>query len=661
MSKDTVKISKAKGRPMLTWVGKRPLTQVKVYPAQEIETFAVEGQAADADWSDWPDGYPQGGLLFHGDNKDVLAHLLAKGFRGKVKLIYIDPPFDSGADYVRKVQLRGATGSTKIDGEEYTLGEQVQYEDIWANDNYLQFMYERLLMLKELLAEDGSIYLHCDPRRSAYLRIVMDEVFGSEHFQNELVWERTNAHNMPTKTFGRAHDVILLYSKSNEFVFNKTYVPYGDAQLSRYKEGDDGRLYTGRDLTFSTANEKRQFTWRGVKPPANRSWGYSEAELEDLWQQGRILKKTDGSPRLDGLKVYLDETKGKPLTSIWNDISRIGNTAGERTEYPTQKPEELLERMLEASSVVGDLILDCFAGSGTTAVAAQKLGRRWIGCDINKGAIQTTAKRLHQLMRERAEDQKAKPQGKLLVDDDNAEPQPAQLSFSTWRVNDYDLQIQHNEAVALACDYLGVTRTRADSYFDGTLGNRLVRVVPFNHPLTPMDLEDLRAELERRPEEERDITLISLGVELNARAALEDYNRNRPINKIHLIELRTDPKYGGFFEHQPLTVAASVERDGDELVVRINDVFSPGIVQRLNLEQGIFRAQVEDWRVVVDCILIDTDHDGEVFNVALSDIPPRKQDLVDGEYRLPAPREGANVAIKVIDMLGEEAVVVKPV
>ena len=129
---------------MLSWVGKRPLNKVRAYPAQLVETFNAPDQPTADNWDDWPDKYPQGGLLFHGDNKDVIAHLLANGFRGKVKLIYIDPPFDSGADYVRKVQLRGVSGTTKVDGEEYTLGEQIQYEDIWANDNYLQFMYERL-------------------------------------------------------------------------------------------------------------------------------------------------------------------------------------------------------------------------------------------------------------------------------------------------------------------------------------------------------------------------------------------------------------------------------------------------------------------------------------------------------------------------------------
>ncbi len=148
---------------MLSWVGKRPLREVRAFPSQLVERFAPETPAGvvahGVDWIDWPERFDRGGLLFHGDNKEVLAHLLATGFRGKVDLVYIDPPFDSGADYVRKVQLRGASGSARLDGETYTLGEQIQYTDIWANDTYLQFMYERLLLLKELLSPTGSIYL----------------------------------------------------------------------------------------------------------------------------------------------------------------------------------------------------------------------------------------------------------------------------------------------------------------------------------------------------------------------------------------------------------------------------------------------------------------------------------------------------------------------
>lgn len=169
-----VEIKPAKGRPMLTWVGKRPLRHVTAFPAQLVETFdptqSTIRHPPSAIWSDWPTAYPKTGLLFHGDNKEVLAHLLANGFRGKVKLIYIDPPFDSGADYVRKVTLRGVTGTAKLNGESYTLGEQIQYTDIWANDNYLQFMYERLTLLKELLKEDGFIFVQCDHRKNHHIR-----------------------------------------------------------------------------------------------------------------------------------------------------------------------------------------------------------------------------------------------------------------------------------------------------------------------------------------------------------------------------------------------------------------------------------------------------------------------------------------------------------
>ena len=285
--KKQVTIAVAKGRPMLSWVGKRPLRAVTAFPAQHIENFAAPdaskaslGNAAI--WKDWPERYRRGGLLFHGDNKEILAHLLANGFRGQVQLIYIDPPFDSGADYVRKVKLRGPTGKVKLEGESYSLGEQLQYTDIWANDNYLQFMYERLLLLKELLADGGSIYLHCDPRRSAFLRIMMDEIFGADNFQNEIVWERTNAHNMPSRTFVRAHDNILFYTKGDIGFFKEQTIPISDAQLKRYKKDEQGRLYTGQDLTYSTVNPARQDEWRGTKPPPNRSWGHPREERERL-------------------------------------------------------------------------------------------------------------------------------------------------------------------------------------------------------------------------------------------------------------------------------------------------------------------------------------------------------------------------------------------
>lgn len=268
-----VAIARAKGRPMLSWVGKKPLGRVTAFPAQAVERFSATDAApapalGAADWSKWPQDLPQGGLLYHGDNKEVLAHLLANGFRGQVKLIYIDPPFDSGADYVRKVQLRGPKGTVKIDGEDYALGEQVQYTDIWSNDNYLQFMYERLLMLKELLSEDGALYLHCDPSRNSYLRLLLDEVFGPDAFVNEIVWQRLSAHNDAGR-YGIIHDTIYYYGPAGR-VWNpqrtelrETYV---DQFFDQVEEGT-GRKYSRSDLTArGLRNGETGKRWRGINP-----------------------------------------------------------------------------------------------------------------------------------------------------------------------------------------------------------------------------------------------------------------------------------------------------------------------------------------------------------------------------------------------------------
>jgi len=185
-----IEIKQAKGRPMLTWVGKQPLRYVTAFPAQRIETFSAWDIATYSEvWSDWPMSYPKSGLLFHGDNKEVLAHLLANGFREKIKLIYIDPPFNTGVNYIRKVSLRGMR-MEKIEGEGYSLSEQIQYENSWHTDIYLQGLYERLQLGKELLANGGIIFIRLDVHFGYYLRLLADEIFGRDSFQNEIVVNR---------------------------------------------------------------------------------------------------------------------------------------------------------------------------------------------------------------------------------------------------------------------------------------------------------------------------------------------------------------------------------------------------------------------------------------------------------------------------------------
>jgi len=331
--------------------------------------------------------------LIWGDNKLVLASLKNGPLRqeieaqGGIKLIYIDPPFDVGADFSMDIEIGGETLTKKP-----SVLEEIAYRDTWGNgsDSFIAMIYERLVLMRDLLAEDGSIYVHCDWRVNSHIRLVLDELFGSRYLQNEIIWQRTNAHNMKTKGFIRAHDTIWIYSFGEKNIFNEERGEHSEAQLKRYKCGADGRLYTGQDLTFSGNNSGRQDEWRGTTPPAGRCWGSSLEDREKWWDEGLILTKRDGSPRLDGYKVYLEDKKGPRITTIWTDISRVGNTSAERIDYPTQKPEALLERIINASTNKGDLVADFFCGSGTTAAVSEKLSRKWIVSDLGKFAIHTT-------------------------------------------------------------------------------------------------------------------------------------------------------------------------------------------------------------------------------------------------------------------------------
>lgn len=669
-TRSEVPIARAKGRPMLTWVGKRPLDRVTAFPAQLVERFEPTGAEAAAkkgEWRDWPAKYPKGGLLFHGDNKEVLAHLLANGFRGKVDLIYIDPPFDSGADYVRKVTLRGPKGAAKIDGETYTLGEQIQYTDIWSNDTYLQFMYERLLLLKELLNPAGTLWLHSDPTRGHALKLITDEVFGAESFVNQIVWKRSDAHSdagQGAQHFGTVHDMLFVY-RGGGGTWNPFFTPLPKSTVEswyRHVEPETGRRYNKADISGPGGPIKGNpvYEWKGI----TRAWRYSKLRMAELEAAGLLVYSESGIPYR---KRYLDESKGVPLQDWWDDISMIrGIQRRGESHYPTEKPPALIERVLEVSSNPGDLVLDCFIGSGTTAAVAQKLGRRWIGCDINKGAIQTTAKRLQGIIEDQRAAAAPAKQRRLIEEKETpAEPAPAQLAFSTWRVNDYDLQIQHNEAVELACEHLGIERTKADGFFDGTLGRELVKIIPFNHPLSPLDLEAIRKELDARPDEDRAITVVSLGIEHGARQWIDDWNRLRKgktaVNKITSIELRTDQRYGKFFQHQPASADVTMKRKGDTVTIQIDDVLSPTVIERLQQQAGVLKPRIDDWRAVVDSVMIDPAYDGEVFNVALADVPERKQDLVDGRYEVQVASKPARVAVRITDVLGEEILVVREI
>lgn len=363
--------------------------------------------------------------LYFGDNLDVLRKIPAES----VDLIYLDPPFNSNADYnIIYGTRRGGPSQAQSHAfvDTWTWGRDAQhalnetaerhleagalldsFQRVFPGSNmlaYLAMMAVRLIEMQRVLKPTGSIYLHCDPTASHYLKTLLDAVFGPSRFLNEIIWLRANAHNFKTRMWPRQHDTLLLYSRSETFTLNPIYQPYGPQQLKRYRPDEYGRLYTGQDLTVSLVRRLRQFVWRGVKPPPHRSWGASEEQLEIWYKEGRILLKKDGRPRFDGLKVYLDQQKGKQVGTVWTDIERISNTAGERLGYPTQKPLSLLERIIEASSRPGDVVLDPFCGCGTAIEAAERLKRKWIGIDVTYLAIHVIEGRLAKTFGEKIRD-----------------------------------------------------------------------------------------------------------------------------------------------------------------------------------------------------------------------------------------------------------------
>ncbi len=440
--------------------------------------------------------------LIWGDNKLILSSLKNGPLReeieaqGGLKLIYIDPPFDVGADFSMDIEIGENTFTKKPN-----ILEEIAYRDTWGQgaDSFIAMIYERLVIMRDLLSEDGSIYVHCDWRVTAFLRLILDEVFGAKCYRNEVIWVRTSSHNMKSAGYVRSNDTIHYCTKSDSAPFNEQYTEYGEAQLGRYKKDENGKLYKAENLTFSSRNPSRQFAWRGTTPPANRSWGASLEQLETWWSEGRILTKRDGTPRMDGLKVFLEDMKGNPLTTTWSDINRVGNTSDERADYPTQKPEALLERIIKASSNESDLIADFFCGSGTTAAVAEKLGRKWIASDLGKFGIHTTRKRMigvQRALKAEGKDYRAfeilnlgkyERQHFIGVNPDLREEQKQQ-------------QIAAKEAAFLDLILRAYRAEKTDGFetFHGKRAGRLVAIGPVNLPVTRLFVEEIILECRKK-------------------------------------------------------------------------------------------------------------------------------------------------------------------
>lgn len=603
-----------KGFPELRWTGKRPFTSTHYYPAQLKERYG-----------DPVDGWMN--RIYWGDNLQVMSHLL-KEFRGKVDLVYIDPPFDSKADYKKKIVVK----SKKLNSDISSF-EEKQYSDIWSNDEYLQFMYERIILLKELLSDNGSIFLHCDNTRNHLIKLILDEVF--RNFRSQITWKKTSAHS-DNSTFGDVTDTILFYSKSNNYTFNNLNIEYKDWYIERYYRYTDvnGRKFMSDNLSANgLSGGGYSYEWKGI----NGFWRCPKSTMERLDKENRIFYTKNNYPRL---KKYLDEAEGLSLQNLWDDILPVVSWSNEQTSYPTQKPEELLERIILASTKPGSLVLDCFMGSGTTQAVAMKLGRRFIGADINLGAIQTATKRLNGIIAE-------KKQAPLSLLENGAKPY---LNFEVYNVNHYDVFRNPVQARELLLQALEVEPLESSDVFDGVKDGYKVKIMPVNRIATRADLNPILSginfgEMDKRMEASpgspaEHIMLVCMGHEPDLAASLKMDIGDQYRVDVKVLDILRDRKDLSFKYDSEADIAV----ENGELVIR--QFYPRNLLQKLSM----LDENVEDWRQLVETVAIDWNYNGDVLQPAVYD-NPGKNALVQGHYAV--PDDHGLIRVKITDLLSE--------
>ena len=554
-----------KGFPESRWTGKRPYRSTQYYPAQLRERYGKEK-------NNWIN------KIFWGDSLQVMSHLM-KDYRGKIDLVYIDPPFDSKADYKKKIAIKGV-GKTENNPSTF---EEKQYGDIWTNDEYLQFMYERLIIIRDLLSDTGALYLHCDYHKSHQLKLILDELFGQNNFRNEIIWSYSTP-GRPNDRFAQKHDSIFVYGKTVNTYFNV----------------------------------------EGAKIPYTEE--YIKSHFRDVDENGKQCRK-----RFDAGKwrTYYPDA-GMIPNDVW-DIPYENSMSKNRLDYPTQKPEALLERIIKSATKEGDIVFDCFMGSGTTQAVSMKLGRRFIGADINLGSIQTTTKRLISVSREI---------------DENTE---ISTGFEVYNVNNYDFFRNPIEAKNLIIEALEIQPFTQGNVWDGELDGRMVKIMPVNRIATKADLEELKANLPYKTYEKRKednprqpvelITIVCMGHEPDLKASLEQSLADYKVD-VQIVDILRDKS-----DLQLKREAeAEIVRKGNQLVIR--SFYPMNLMQKLSLQ----KEYVEDWKQLVESIMIDWNYDGVVMQPSVTDVSDKKT-FVSGIYKI--PEDAGTIKVKITDLLSE--------
>jgi len=635
-------------------------------PFQPVETInlpRVKGGVQKSLSDDWPKNYPRDwkNLLIWGDNKLVMSSLLKQGWAGKIKLIYIDPPFFTGADFSFKVKV----GDAEIEKEQSIIEERA-YRDTWHGGiaSYLKYMYERLVLMRELLSEDGSIYVHCDWHVGHYLKVMMDEIFGYENFVADIIWRREVARGRKTeaKFFGHNADYILVYAK--------------DLSLAKFNPITSYEIYTKEECEKKFLKDQN-----GYFTTSHRGT-YSDEMIIELAKQNRIFVTRGGKLVIDGKKVrttkgtirikYYLEQLGKNIfgkkyyiDNIWEDIRGIAEVSPEeRVGFDTQKPEALLKRIILASSNEGDIVADFFCGSGTTGAVAEKLGRRWIMSDLSKFAIHITRKRLLNIHN-----------SKDLLDETGKKKygKPAR-PFEIWNVGNYETvywQERLDEYLAFMLKLYQAQPLTGFRYLHGKKGDRIVHIGNLNAPVTMDEVEKVVLECRANGFNKADILGWEWAYEVNDLA--KELARKRGID-LRLIQIPSISeiksaltgfdlkllkipdeviekeliKHVRFHEVAYLEIETKVK--GNEVILKITDFQIPPSKW---LDE--IRDKIKHFSDLIDYWAVDWDYKGDIFHNGWQSYRTRKEPKLDLEARHKYKESGKKkIMVKVVDVFGND-------
>jgi len=575
----------------------------------------------------WPKDYPKDwkNLLIWGDNKLVMSSLIKQGWAGKINLIYIDPPFYTGADFTVRTNI----GDEEIEKEPSIIEERA-YRDTWSGGiaSYLKYMYERLVLMRELLTENGSIYVHLDQHVSHYVKVMMDEIFGYENFRNEIIWfkkrEGSGTSNLPTE-----YQNILLYKKGSKPIWNPPRRGYNPSTLKNIFKDENGWYYT---------------RGRGKDPRgALKTYITNNINLS----KEEVIKMATSN-----------DYEGALIGDLWDDINNVQNY-----DYPTEKPELLLKRIILASSNPGDIVADFFCGSGTTLAVAEKLGRRWIGADLSKFAIQVTRKRLLDIHN-----------SKDLINEKKERYGNPARPFELWNIGNYETvywQERHDEYLAFMLKLYQAQPLTGFRYIHGRKGDRAVHIGPLNAPVTMDEVEMVVIQCRANNFNKADVLGWEWSYEVNelAKNLARKYGVDLKLIQIpsvneiksslvgfdlQLLKIRDDvvekelSKYVKFSEVAYLEI--ETKTNGNEVLLKITDFqLAP------TAELAEIANKVKDSMELIDYWAIDWNYKGDTFHNQWQSFRVKKNPKVDYEAKHKYEDAGEYlIMVKVIDVFGND-------